>query len=542
MAAPELVPWINSAGEGGDRNSMQEFPGDGSQTSFDFSFAGGYIFASNVKAYLYNISTGLTAVVSPIVLTGPSTIEVEPAPTADQILVVYRDTQKTVPLVDYSTGAVFSEANLDMSNKQAIFVAAEMVDRFDSINASSADAVERSVEALNTANEALAASDVASDAAVAAAASASAAAASASTAVTTANNALDVANGIAGTAEAAFEAAEDAVETSALAAAQAASAVITANGVDSKAQTALDNSAAAVTTANAASAVVATAVLKSGSTMTGPLTLSGDPSSALVAAPKQYVDSIVGLPQIIGQNFATTGASTMSGTFRWARMRDASGNYRIASGVGSMNLTLNNIQTGPAAGGRDQAGNFSASWLYVYVIYNPTSATYALLASSNSTTPTLPTGYTFYVFAFPVRAPVAANTVITTAVRGDEVWYPAASTPQLFNGNMSGSEQDISTLLQTYVPSIATMFRLDGTTRHVRDGSGNVDIDTNIRTVSGTNAATWQCRDLAGAPSTSYYLNNSCYLANTQSLYIMGSGTGAAANVLLLVTSFRFIC
>lgn len=226
MAAPELVPWINSAGEDGDRNSMQTFPGNGVQKSFDFSFAGGYIFATDVKAYKYNLASGLTVAVEPVVLTGPSTIFVDPAPaavnvegTVGEMLVVYRDTQKTVPLVDYSTGAVMSEENLDMSNKQAVFVAAEMTDRFDAINASSADAIERSFEALTKAEEALDRTTDAEAAASAAAASASAAQASADTAVTTANNALTV-----------------------------------ANGIDAKAQTALDNSEDAIATANAAAA------------------------------------------------------------------------------------------------------------------------------------------------------------------------------------------------------------------------------------------------------------------------------------------------
>lgn len=202
MAVPEIVPWIDSAGEGGLRNSMQMFDGNGSQTSFDFSFSGGYIFATDVKAYLYDLASGLTEAVDPVVLTGPSTIEVIPAPTAvnvgrtaGEVLVVYRDTQKTVPLVDYSTGAVMSEENLDMSNKQAVFVAAEMVDRFDAINASSADAIERSFEALTTAQAADAKSNTAIADSAAAVITANAAEVTAAEALQVAEDAVAAATG-----------------------------------------------------------------------------------------------------------------------------------------------------------------------------------------------------------------------------------------------------------------------------------------------------------------------------------------------------------
>jgi len=262
MAAIELAPWIDATGEGGLRNSMVEYPGNGVKTAFDFNFSGGYLNQSDVKAYIYDTVSGSTAAIT-TVFAGPNTLSIVPAPSATKIVVIYRDTQKTVPLVDFKTGAVIDEINLDTATKQSIFVAAEMADRFDAINASSADAIERSFTALTTANTALANSaaatvtaDGAEDAAAAAVSTANAANANAAAAVITAN-------GIDGKAQAALDASAAAVITADAAEDAATAATSTANGIDAKAQSALDTAnaaatqvAGAVSTANAASAAV----------------------------------------------------------------------------------------------------------------------------------------------------------------------------------------------------------------------------------------------------------------------------------------------
>lgn len=191
--AGQLLPWIDSGDAEGNRNSMQNFLGDGVTTSWDFNFAGGYINVAHVKAYIYRSTSGLTEAIDPVVLTGPNTIQVIPAVPVGDYLVVYRDTPKDQPLVDYTTGAVLNEANLDMSNQQAVFATAEMADRFDAINASSADAIERSFQALTIAN---AADD------------------KADSAITASTNAVNTANAANTTAAEALAIAEDAVAAS----------------------------------------------------------------------------------------------------------------------------------------------------------------------------------------------------------------------------------------------------------------------------------------------------------------------------------------
>ena len=252
MAANELIPWINSAGEGGVRNSMQEYPGTGTNGPFEFNFAGGYIDPSHVKAYWYDPVTAMT-IPQTLTFVGPNQVKTADVIPTGHFLVVYRDTPKDRPLVDYSEGAVMDEANLDKSNDQNVFIAAEMLDRFDAVNATSSDAIERSVLAYNTANKALDNSREAQANAINATAEAHTASNNATNAVNTANDAHTIATGIDGKAQSALDASANAMALSKY-------AVDTANGIDGKATKAMSDAAAAVTTANSAASDASTAL------------------------------------------------------------------------------------------------------------------------------------------------------------------------------------------------------------------------------------------------------------------------------------------
>lgn len=252
MAANELIPWINSAGEGGVRNSMQEFPGAGTNGPFEFNFAGGTIDPSYVKAYRYDPVSALTYTQT-LTFVGPNQVTTSDVIPVGQFVIVYRDTPKDQPLVNYSEGAVMDEANLDKSNQQAVFIAAEMLDRFDAINATSSDAINRSVQALNTANEAIADAEAAQTASTAAVGTANSASTKADNAVATANDASATAHGIDAKAQTALDNSNSAVST-----ANAASA--TANGIDAKATQAMSDASAAVSTANGANSNATTAL------------------------------------------------------------------------------------------------------------------------------------------------------------------------------------------------------------------------------------------------------------------------------------------
>lgn len=106
--------------------SVNVFPGNGSQTNFEISFAGGYISKEHVKAYL-RIGNGAAVPVA-FEWIGDNIVRYVPAPPVNSVFVVYRDTPKDKPLADFSNGAVLTETSLDVNAKQAVFIAAEAQD------------------------------------------------------------------------------------------------------------------------------------------------------------------------------------------------------------------------------------------------------------------------------------------------------------------------------------------------------------------------------------------------------------------------------
>lgn len=118
--------------ESGYYYSINDFPGNGTQTTFEVSFAGGYISRSHISARLFNNSTKLF-VDMPFTWVNDFTIQVATAPAIGYTLRVYRSTPIAEPLVNYEDGALLNEVNLDTANKQAIFAAAEAFDASGSV-------------------------------------------------------------------------------------------------------------------------------------------------------------------------------------------------------------------------------------------------------------------------------------------------------------------------------------------------------------------------------------------------------------------------
>ena len=145
---------------------------DGTTTVWDFSFASGYLDVAHIKAYTETPTTGVR-VDQTISLTGPNQVTISPALADGDILVIYRDTPKNAPLVDFTDESGFSEIALDTNAKQAVMVAAEAI---DAINTTDVDAAARASALAVEAQVAAALDAAAADAdAVAAAASAAAA-------------------------------------------------------------------------------------------------------------------------------------------------------------------------------------------------------------------------------------------------------------------------------------------------------------------------------------------------------------------------------
>jgi hypothetical protein len=122
---------------------------DGVQTVWNFSFSGGYILPSHVKAYYLDADgERVEVVVTEGMLTGEFQLTVSPAvPATATRFVIYRDTPKDLPLVDFEGGAQVTERNLDRAAKQAVFCAAEVLDGA-SVSGVSLDAVIERIETL----------------------------------------------------------------------------------------------------------------------------------------------------------------------------------------------------------------------------------------------------------------------------------------------------------------------------------------------------------------------------------------------------------
>jgi hypothetical protein len=157
---------------------------DGLTSDWNFSFAGGYIDASHVKAYYLDSSDVRTDVLA-FTLSGPYQLHTTYVLPAGLLLVIYRDTPKTAPIVDFTDGSGLTELALDTNARQAVMLAAEAADA--NVNTStigaSASAGAAAASALAASNSAISAQGSATSAtssAIAAAASAAEAAGAAS--------------------------------------------------------------------------------------------------------------------------------------------------------------------------------------------------------------------------------------------------------------------------------------------------------------------------------------------------------------------------
>ena len=102
---------------------------DGVQTIWNFTFEGGYIDPSHVKAYYIEADERIDLTVVPADLIGEYQLEIVPAvPATASRLVIYRDTPKATPLVNFQDGAQMKEKNFDDAFRQAQFGIVESFD------------------------------------------------------------------------------------------------------------------------------------------------------------------------------------------------------------------------------------------------------------------------------------------------------------------------------------------------------------------------------------------------------------------------------
>lgn len=158
---------------------------------------------------------------------------------------------------------------------------------------------------------------------------------------------------------------------------------------------------------------------------------------------------------LLGTNNAATPTTKLDLSANAITLKNAAGDAIVVTGTGT--VTLDFGLAGPAANGRDQAGVFTASqFINAFWIYNPTSATTALIASTAVPTaaPALPAGYTYYCYATTVRWNGSSN-IVPTYIRGSWAYYQAQQTA--LTGGVATGETPISFV--NFVPSWANSFQ-----------------------------------------------------------------------------------
>jgi hypothetical protein len=109
--------------------SINEFTSDGATAVYSFSFEGeypGYLHKDHVKVYYDNVlqDSGAWS------FTDDAVITLDPVPATDVIITIKWETPVTL-LVNYSSGAILSEHNLDKGALQLLYLIQESRDRIE---------------------------------------------------------------------------------------------------------------------------------------------------------------------------------------------------------------------------------------------------------------------------------------------------------------------------------------------------------------------------------------------------------------------------
>lgn len=186
--------------------ASQVFAGNGTQIDWPFSFAGvavgdldslPYLEASDVKAEEIVPATESAPeqrIPRTVVLVSATTARVEPAVAAGRSIRIYRDTQAEYPLVNFQGLQAVSEADLDLANRQLLFVTQETSDRARDVAVEAGRIAADQLEGVYTvANNAVTVAAAANSTATTALNTANAVSGTANLALTTANEAKAIA-------------------------------------------------------------------------------------------------------------------------------------------------------------------------------------------------------------------------------------------------------------------------------------------------------------------------------------------------------------
>lgn len=229
------------------------------------------------------------------------------------------------------------------------------------------------------------------------------------------------------------------------------------------------------------------------------------------------------IPNLVqGLYIKNTSATNINITASSAYLNTSGGVVAFVNSA--INVTVSLSVTG--ANGIDTGAKANSTWYYTYLIYN--GSTVAGLASTSSTSPTLPSGYTYFmrVGSFYVNSSGSVN---ASTQAGRRIQYLATSSngtglPTIASGSTSGTVSSFNT--GAYVPA---------TSSEITASLGmNIATGTTIIVALGPNSAINGNYGVTGIawvfPSTSGYCNSQgTFVLESRNIYFQSNVSSAIA-------------
>jgi hypothetical protein len=165
---------------------------------------------------------------------------------------------------------------------------------------------------------------------------------------------------------------------------------------------------------------------KSGGTMTGTLTLNADPSTALGAATKQYVDNATGglfRSYLAGLILSTAGSSAMFSITAGAALDST--NINMMQLASPLTKTTAAWAVGPGNGSFDGTGaapSATSEFCHVHLIKRTDTQVVDVLTSLSATAPTLPTNYTLFRRIGAMKTNASFQWIAFVQIGDDFLW------------------------------------------------------------------------------------------------------------------------
>lgn len=263
-----------------------------------------------------------------------------------------------------------------------------------------------------------------------------------------------------------------------------------------------------------------------------------DPTSAQHAATKNYVDNNqIATYKVIGATCNTASNTTVSMDADVIQLINPSNNTTVV--IYNPGSAIVNSKSSMAVNGRDQVGAFStSSWIHYYWIWDGTTLATVCSASAPTTGPTLPSGYTHWAYAGPIKNDVLGN-LVGMYIRGANVYWTDTAFSVLNNGTATSLT---SVSLTDAIPPNALSFSGYAIVSGDENGSFEFDTILHLSAVSAPTSSPYQFRIgmRAGAAFTPY-ASYSFEIPNiSQTLYYrMQNILTTTSNATVTINSFK---